>query len=140
MWVRWTSAWRLRNSWGFVVTLAMAGLQGGCTEQPGETGVVQPDVATAEVRKVGDSYEVEIDRPSGFYEGAYDFSLKIGEMEWTRYRPSDAVRSSGLVFTISGSEFAKITDGAPIVLHYGPSARMGGGMKVGTFDKSAVEQ
>jgi hypothetical protein len=69
-----------------------------------------------------DHYDVWLYDPSGFYVGALDWTLAIGEVRFSRYRYSGVA----IVFAIPDDEFEALDDGAVITSGYGgPSTVFG---------------
>jgi hypothetical protein len=111
----------------------------GCAEQSGADDVGASGDAPRDIRfsirQAGANFEVELVRPEGFPEGAYSFSLHIGDQVFKKYREST---KHGIVFTLSEAEFDGLVEGSSIVAHYGPTANTGGGLTFGTFSRGVV--
>lgn len=104
---------------------------------------VVPNALSVTVREVPEGYEVEIVSPSGFPPGDITPVLRIGDVEFTRFKESPTAGLYGIVFPLTGAEFAALPNGSSIAVGFGPGSHPGltfRGRVVGTLDKSAVRK
>jgi len=102
-------------------------------------GATRPTAESIEVRRVGDRYEVEVQRPEGFPGRDFEPVLSIGDASFGQYRASPTVGGHyGLVYALSDAQFASLVDGGQIVVHYGPNKNRG--WTFGYFQRSSVRQ
>ena len=85
-------------------------------------------------------FEIEVFTPGGFYIGALDWTLSVGDyVSWPRrYNYESGFET--LVYLLTPDEFAALEDGAPIYLHDGNPGEppIDGSEPFGVLDKSAV--
>ena len=120
------------------VTGCVASCAGDCRDDPPGDPYAQPDSRRIEVREVCYGYEVQLYEPYGFYIGALDYVLVIGNTQFCEYRN---VNSFSRIYVLSHEQFDALPDGAPISIFYGACGEVWTEPEQGLYgalDKGAV--
>jgi hypothetical protein len=111
----------------------------GCVPQGSDHDeLVEPARAGLTLRRVGESYEIEVQAASGLPPRSASYVLRIGDSEFASYRFAPTVGRGALVFVLSAAEFSALADGSPVTIRYG--RQVATTTAIGTLDKSAVRE
>ena len=115
-----------------------------CTSDCMSPGRPRPEVPTVWLWETCSGFEIEVFTPPGFYIGALDWVLSVGDYRsWPHrydYAPGDDPFET-LVYLLTPDEFDALDDGAPIYLQYGvPEEPPTEGEPFAVLDRASVER